>query len=403
MKKWPTKKLGEVCNLLTDGDWIESKDQDLGGEIRLVQTGNVGLGVFLDKNTKARHINQKTFENLNCKEIYPGDILISRLPEPVGRACILPDLNSRMITAVDCAIVRVDESIINKNFLLTFLCSTGYFNQLQDHLTGTTRKRISRTNLSKIEVPLPPLEEQKRIVEVLEEKLGAVKEAIQFRQNAIADTEKILTTKLTEIFDNQIEKKVKIKDVSVVKTGGTPAKSNQEYWSGVIPWVSPKDMKSWEIEDALDHISKKAVDETSANVIPKNSILVVVRSGILKHTLPVSIARSEVSFNQDIKAIVPNTKVVLPLYLAYWIKGHQKLILEEGIKKGVTVQSFEGKYLENFQVALPSLQTQEKIVQELDALTEEITKLRKQQDAQLTDLKSLERAYLHEAFSGELV
>ena len=103
--RWKTRELASVCEVFTDGDWIESKDQSDAG-VRLIQTGNVGEGVFKDRSEKARFVSSETFTRLRCTEIVPGDCLISRLPDPVGRACIVPDTGESMITAVDCTIVR---------------------------------------------------------------------------------------------------------------------------------------------------------------------------------------------------------------------------------------------------------------------------------------------------------
>ena len=83
-------RLEEICTVFTDGDWIESKDQSDDG-IRLVQTGNIGEGIYLEKEARAKYISEETFEKLKCTEIFPGDILVSRLPDPVGRACIIPE------------------------------------------------------------------------------------------------------------------------------------------------------------------------------------------------------------------------------------------------------------------------------------------------------------------------
>ena len=115
---WHTKPLAALCEVFGDGDWIESKDQSADG-IRLIQTGNVGEGVFKDRGEKARYISEETFKRLRCTEIFEGDCLISRLPDPAGRSCILPDTGERMITAVDCTIVR-----FNVNQTLPRLCCT---------------------------------------------------------------------------------------------------------------------------------------------------------------------------------------------------------------------------------------------------------------------------------------
>jgi type I restriction enzyme S subunit len=88
--------------------------------------------------------------------------------------------------------------------------------------------------------------------------------------------------------------------------GGTPSKSNPSFWvKDGLPWVSPKDMKRLLIDDAEDHISEAAVRASTTNVIPKDSILVVTRSGILSHSLPVAKAARSVAINQDMKALIP--------------------------------------------------------------------------------------------------
>ena len=155
--------LGSISKTIIDGDWIESKDQAESG-IRLIQTGNVGEGEYLDKIERAKYISESTFHELNCTEIFGGDILISRLPEPVGRACILPSNLGRTITAVDCTIVRLDKEICDTKYLLYFTQSDKYYNQLKQYLAGTTRTRISRKNLEKIEIDIPSLDTQREVV-----------------------------------------------------------------------------------------------------------------------------------------------------------------------------------------------------------------------------------------------
>ena len=160
-------KLENVCTIFADGDWIESKEQSDSG-IRLIQTGNIGEGIYLEKETRAKYISENTFDRLKCTEIFPGDILVSRLPEPVGRACIIPDKTERMITAVDCTICRPDESVISKEYLCYFMRSNAYYTRLLGNVTGTTRKRISRKNLGNVEVDVPSKAKQNAVVEQLD-------------------------------------------------------------------------------------------------------------------------------------------------------------------------------------------------------------------------------------------
>ncbi len=162
-----TGKLYMLCDTFIDGDWIESKDQSNVG-IRLVQTGNVGNGFFKDKQEKSRYISNETFDKLHCTEIVPGDILISRLPDPIGRACIVPDGLGRMITAVDCSIVRLNKTILPK-FFVAYTMTSPYNIQIKEVTTGTTRRRVSRANLGNVVVPIPPMEQQQQFVSIAEQ------------------------------------------------------------------------------------------------------------------------------------------------------------------------------------------------------------------------------------------
>ena len=160
-------QLSSLCSTFIDGDWIESKDQSESG-IRLIQTGNVGCGEYKDKGDKAKYITEDTFNKLHCTEIYPGDILISRLPDPVGRACVLPEGLGKCVTAVDCTIIRFSEKIL-PNFFVAYTNTPEYLNQIKSTLAGTTRLRVSRGNLGKVKIPVPSIEQQRTFVSIAEQ------------------------------------------------------------------------------------------------------------------------------------------------------------------------------------------------------------------------------------------
>ena len=159
------KTLSSMCAVFADGDWIESKDQSNDG-IRLIQTGNIGSGKYLDKADKQRFISEDTFNRLKCLEIFENDVLVSRLPDPAGRACILPSSNKRRITAVDCTIIR----FINYNPVLfvAYSQTKEYHDKVDVAMAGSTRQRISRKELGEILIPVfPSKEEQNAIASIL--------------------------------------------------------------------------------------------------------------------------------------------------------------------------------------------------------------------------------------------
>ena len=150
--------------MFADGDWVESKDQDPAGEYRLLQLADIGDGVFLDKSD--RWMNSEQFSRLRCTSLHPRDILIARMPDPIARACIFPSNLPTCATVVDVAILRCGEGYIPE-FVVLVINDSAFRVKAQSLLTGTTRQRISRSNLAKIVCSLPPLTEQKRIVDLV--------------------------------------------------------------------------------------------------------------------------------------------------------------------------------------------------------------------------------------------
>lgn len=150
-----------------DGDWIEAEHITNKG-VRLIQTGNIGIGSFLDKESK-KYIYEESFTTLKCKELRINDILICRLAEPAGRACIFEGLDDeKVITSVDVTIFRPIENNINRVFLNQFFTSDVWFSQVKEHVGGTTHKRISRGALGKLKVVMPTLDEQTKIAKILQ-------------------------------------------------------------------------------------------------------------------------------------------------------------------------------------------------------------------------------------------
>lgn len=193
--EWKNKKLLELCDLIMDGDWIESDDQSESG-IRLIQTGNIGLGVFHNKRNRAKYISEETFNRLHCKEVLIGDILVSRLPDPAGRCCIVPDvLNSKMVTAVDCTIIRINKSNFHK-YVAQYMGCEKYFSDIKKMLAGGTRQRISRKNLEQIIIPTPCYKEQQKIADCL----IAYDEAIQIKKDKLEVWKEIKKGLLQQMF-----------------------------------------------------------------------------------------------------------------------------------------------------------------------------------------------------------
>lgn len=177
-----------------------------------------------------------------------------------------------------------------------------------------------------------------------------------------------------------------LKNVGVWRGGGTPSKSHVAYWSaGVMPWVSPKDMKQPVIETAIDMVTDRAIAETGLEVIPTGSILLVTRSGILARTLPIGLTTVPVVINQDLKALTPVADVD-GAFLQYQLMYLEPAVLAHALKPGTTVESLQLAALLSFEVALPSLAEQQAIAQRLTAIKQSLDSARGQLELVLTML-----------------
>lgn len=184
--------------------------------------------------------------------------------------------------------------------------------------------------------------------------------------------------------------------------GGTPDKSNAAYWTGgSIPWVSPKDMKRFHISEAEDQITEAALAGSSGNLVAENSVLLVTRSSILKHTLPVALTGRDVAINQDIKALTPHPGLD-PLFIAKQIKSLGPFVLKNCTKAGTTVDSVDFERLKAVPANIPPPAEQKRIVAKLDALSAKSARARTELARIETLVSRYKQAVLSKAFSGEL-
>jgi type I restriction enzyme S subunit len=147
-------------------------------------------------------------------------------------------------------------------------------------------------------------------------------------------------------------------DLVSIFGGGTPSRSRPDFYNGPIPWITSKDMKRWDIHTSQERITQAGLDESATRLIPVGSILVVIRSGILKHTLPIAIVRRPVAINQDLKALVPKEDVD-PEYLARYIQSKARTVLQW--VRATTADNFPLDELKALKVPIPAIWEQRRI------------------------------------------
>lgn len=379
MKNWVRKKIAEISTVFEDGDWIESKDQSTDG-IRLIQTGNVGNGIFKDRGEKARYISEATFKRLRCTEIFEGDCLVSRLPDPVGRACILPDTGEKMITAVDCTIIRFDNKQIIPNWFLYYSISNEYQNEIQKQVTGATRQRISRKNLGLVSVPVAPLPEQQRIVSILDECFAAIDKAKVYAEQNLKNAKELFESYLQGVFEKKgdgWEEKL-LEDCFKMKSGDNLTAKNMS--EGEYPVFGGNGIAGYHNEYNL----------SGSNVIIGR---VGALCGNVRQTTEniwlTDNAFKVVDFNFDFDHTFLTYLLNYKDLRSFARQAAQPVISNSSLKDVVL----------NFP---KSKEEQQTIVRQLNALRAETQKLETVYQKKMDDLEELKKSILQKAFAGEL-
>lgn len=393
-----------TTGLFCDGDWIETKDQDPNGKVRLIQLADIGAGVFRDKSSK--FVTEEKAKELGCTYLEKGDILISRLGAILGRSCIFP-LSGRFITAVDVAILRIKDPQISPEYICYMLNSAPFRVAAKPYESGTTRKRISRKNLDKIDFVLPSYKEQLTVVSHLDAVFSQLKESIETLKKTQAQLEVYRQAVLREAFEGSYTKDCgetktikTIADFAEVETGATPLKSNSAYYGGSIPWVSSGKINDDFITTPTDMITELALRETNCKVFPVHTLLVAMygegktRGKCAELLIPAAT-------NQALAAIIlPHDSLVDRSYLKWYLTYNYQIIRRKAV--GGVQPNLSLGIIKNFEIPIYSISTQQKIVREIESRISVYDSIWETIDTVFQQAEAMHQSILKQAFEGRL-
>ena len=242
---------------------------------------------------------------------------------------------------------------------LYYFCLRYDFERLNKAVTIPS---LTKADLLKIDIDIPKIDTQTTIVD----RLGKIEQIISLRNNQLRLLENLIKARFVEMFGDPVHnsKGWEMNSVEEICTsiygGGTPSKSHPEYYeNGDIPWVSSKDMKADVLYDSQIHINKLGLENSTAQMVPVDSVIMVIRSGILKHTLPVAINAVPITVNQDLKVFIPGEKMH-SRFLAVQFKMHEKDILS-GVR-AVTADNIEFNSLKQRRIIVPPIEKQKEFI-----------------------------------------
>ncbi|MHA6572606.1 restriction endonuclease subunit S [Pseudomonas yamanorum] len=324
------------------------------------------------------------------KEAEPGDILIS-VRAPVGAVNIC---NQKSIIGRGLAALRPSSNLDGK-FLYYYLKANE--RQIDALGTGSTFKAITQDTLKKITIPVPPLEDQIRIANLL----GKVEQFIIQRKNNLQQLEDFLNSIFLEMFGDPVRNekgwdKPELKAFGKISTGNTPPRNNlANYDDNFIEWIKTDNItgKSVFVTPSTEHLSE--VGSKKARTTTDGALLVACIAGSIESIGRAALTNRKVSFNQQINAIQPSEDIN-PLYLYVLFKLSRAYIQShatKGMKKILTKGDFQ-----QIKMIKPPLDLQNRFA----SIVEKAEDIKSRYQQSLTDLEALYGALSQQAFKGNL-
>ena len=412
------KKLKYIVSTpITDGPHETPELLDEG--IPFLSAESVKNGI-LDFNYKRGYISLSDHK-LFCKKVRPqkNDIFIVKSGATTGN-CGIVTTDEEFSIWSPLALIRCDNISVLQKFIYYYSLCYSFTHQVEQSWSYGTQQNIGMGVLGNLYVTLPSSNEQQSIVDYLDKECAQIDSIAADLEKQIALLQQYKKSLITETVTKGLDKSVPMKDSGVewigeipehweisrvrhlasLCSGATPSKDVLSYWEGNIPWVSSQEVKSDIIKDTSLHISEEAINSCSTQLMPAGTLVMVVRSGILQHTIPVALLGVPATINQDIKAFQFN-HLMLPAYFKYYIQGENDALLSVIIKDKTTVESVDNQLLLSLKIMVPPIEEQKAIVAFLNYKCGYIDKILNDKQEQLNLLMQHKKSLIYEYVTGK--
>lgn len=377
-------RLGDVCTIVSGTTPKSTQPEYWDGNLNWVTPAELTDESDIIYESQ-RKITQQAVSDSSLKSFPAGTVLLSSRA-PIGKVAIA---GTEMYCNQGFKNLICSEKIYNR-YLYHFLKEkTVYLNSLG---RGATFKEISKSIVENIEIPLPPLEEQRRIAAVLDK----VSDLIAKRRQQLNKLDELVKSRFIEMFGDVTKNEKnwstrKISEIATLQSGGTPSRQCPKYFEGTIPWITTVALgkNAIGIEDAIEYITEEAIENSATKLIPKNSLLFGIRVGVGK----VSENIVPMCINQDIVAIIINDRYKLNmLFLKNLLDMFSGYFNSQ--KRGATIQGIKSEVLKNISVSLPPLELQNQFA----VFVEQTEKTKTAISHSLQKLETLKKALMQEYF-----
>lgn len=384
---WNVVRLGEICNVKQGLQIPISERFCENAQNRYFYITNE----FLKEKSEVKYYIENPPESTIC---FCDDILMTRTG------------NTGMVVTNVFGVfhnnffkIAYDRQLIKKEYFVFFLTGPKIQSEILKRAGSSTIPDLNHSDFLSIKIPLPPLDEQEKIAEIL----STWDEAINLTINLIENKKQFKKALMQNLLTAKIRfpqfkdewKETKLKDICVkMRSGGTPKSTNKKFYNGNIPFVKINDMTlgGKYIYDTQVKITEEGLKNSSAWLVPKNSLIYSMYASFGF----VSINKIEVATSQAMMCIVPNLSKVALEYLYYFLDDFQKDV-RSFVETG-TQGNLNAEIVKNFKIKLPNLKEQQKIAEVLTACDDEINLL----NLKLENLKRQKQGLMQKLLSGKV-
>ncbi|HEB9971455.1 TPA: restriction endonuclease subunit S [Campylobacter coli] len=408
---WEVKKLEEIANI-KGGKRLPKGKNLLDNNTKFAY---IRVADFQDNGTinlqNIKFINENTYNVLKNYKIYDDNLYIS-IAGTIGKSGIIPkELNGAILTENAVKLEYIQNNISNK-FMYFFTLSNIFKTQIQTSTKIVAQPKLAITRLKQIQIPLPPLKEQERIVGILDESFAKIDESIKILEQDLLNLDELMQSALQKAF-NPLKDNAKenyklpqgwewksLGEIANTSSGGTPSRNKKEYWeNGNIKWLKSGELNDGYIDFIEENITEEAIKNSSAKIFQKGTLLIAMYGATAGK---LGILNLDSTTNQAICAFLHKDKNIkfLEKFLFYFLFFLRDKIIKDSF--GGAQPNINQTYIKNLQIPLPPIKEQEQITSHLDELSSHVKNLKQNYQAQIKDLQELKNSLLDKAFKGNL-
>ncbi|MBZ7968229.1 restriction endonuclease subunit S [Campylobacter molothri] len=394
---WEVKKLDDIAE-------IQIGKTPSRNNIDFFQGENIWLSIR-DLKSKfvsfsSEKISNEAILKTNMKIVPKGTLLMS-FKLTLGKTAFA---GCDLYTNEAIAAIFIKDKNINKYFLDYALKFTDLEKYVDNAVKGKT---LNKQKLRQIEIPIPPLKEQERIVGILDESFAKIDESIKILEQDLLNLDELMQSALQKAFnplkDDTKEnyqlpqgwEVKKLDDIAEIQIGKTPSRNNIDFFQGENIWLSIRDLKSKFVSFSSEKISNEAILKTNMKIVPKGTLLMSFKLTLGK----TAFAGCDLYTNEAIAAIFIKDKNINKYFLDYALKFTD---LEKYVDNAVKGKTLNKQKLRQIEIPIPPLKEQEQIASYLDELSLNIKALKENYKTQIKDYEELKKSLLKKAFEGRL-